>query len=45
MPIYTGLYLRVVRTYAYLMEFVHKISYYDPWKPWKVSKVAKKEKL
>jgi len=45
MPIYTGLYLRVVRTYAYLMEFVHKVSYYDPWTPWKVSRIAKKEKL
>ncbi len=45
MPIYTGLFLRIVRTYAYLMEFIHKVSYHDPWTPWKVSKIAKKEKL
>ncbi|MCW8109655.1 glycosyltransferase [Alteromonas ponticola] len=45
MPFYTGLYLRAVRTYAYLMEFLHKTSYDDPWNPWKVSRIAKKEKL
>ena len=45
MPIYTGLYLRTVRTYAYLMEFIHGASYMDKWNPWKVSRIAKREKL
>lgn len=45
MPLYTGIFLRVIRTYSYLMELVHKTSYDDPWNPWKVSKVAKKNKL
>ena len=44
-PIYTGLFLRVVRTYAYIMEFLHGASYMDKWNPWKVSRVAKQEKL
>ncbi|MCG7865686.1 MAG: glycosyltransferase family 2 protein, partial [Candidatus Thiodiazotropha taylori] len=45
MPLYTGLYLRVVRTYAYIMEFIHKASYADRWNPWKVSRVVKKDGL
>lgn len=45
MPLYTGFYLRVVRTYAYIMEFLHKSSYADRWNPWKVSRVVKKERL
>jgi cellulose synthase/poly-beta-1,6-N-acetylglucosamine synthase-like glycosyltransferase len=45
MPLYTGLYLRFVRTYAYLMEALHRTSYDDPWNPWKVSKIAKAKKL
>lgn len=45
MPLYTGLYVRAVRTYAYLMEYFHRTSYRDQWNPWKVSKVAKKERL
>jgi hypothetical protein len=45
MPLYTGLYLRIVRTYAYLMEFIHKASYSDRWNPWKVSRVVKKDRL
>ncbi len=44
-PIYTGIFLRIVRTYAYLMEFVHGASYQDKWNPWKVSRIVKKEKL
>lgn len=44
-PVYTGLFLRVVRTYAYLMEFIHGASYNDKWNPWKVSRIAKEEKL
>lgn len=45
MPIYTGTYLRVVRTFAYIMELLHKRSYIDKWNPWKVSKIAKQNKL
>lgn len=44
-PIYTGIFLRIVRTYAYIMEFIHGASYQDKWNPWKVSRIAKKEKL
>lgn len=40
-PLYTGLYLRSVRTLAYLMEWLFKLSFADKWNPWKVSKVAK----
>ncbi|WP_333795951.1 glycosyltransferase family 2 protein [Rheinheimera sp.] len=45
MPIYTGTYLRLIRTFAYLMELLHKRSYVDRWNPWKVSKIAKRNKL
>lgn len=45
MPIYTGIFLRIVRTYSYIMEFFHKMSYDDAWNPWKVSRIAKKENL
>ncbi|WP_448556097.1 glycosyltransferase family 2 protein [Thalassotalea montiporae] len=45
MPIYTGFYLRFIRTFSYVMEFIHKRSYADAWNPWKVSKVAKRNKL
>lgn len=38
MPFYMGLYIRVVRTFAYVMEFFHKSSYQDAWNPWKVSR-------
>lgn len=44
-PLYTGLFLRIVRTYAYIMEFLHGASYMDKWNPWKVSRVARREKL
>lgn len=44
-PIYTGVYLRIVRTFSYLMEFLHRSSYTDQWNPWKVSRVARKENL
>lgn len=44
-PLYTGLYLRTVRTFAYLMELLHKVSYNDRWNPWKVSSIAKRNKL
>ena len=42
---YTGMYLRIVRTYAYIMEFLHGTSYLDKWNPWKVSRIAKREEL
>lgn len=45
MPLYTGIFLRIVRTYAYIMEFFHKTSYDDSWNPWKVSRIAKKDDL
>ena len=45
MPLYTGIFLRIVRTYAYIMEFFHKTSYDDNWNPWKVSRIAKKDDL
>lgn len=45
MPLYTGLYLRIVRSFAYLMELIFKRSYDDPWNPWKVSRIAKEEGL
>ncbi len=43
MPFYVGLYIRVIRTYAYVTEFLHGASYQDPWNPWKVSRIARKE--
>ncbi|MEM7296915.1 MAG: hypothetical protein AAF391_01465 [Bacteroidota bacterium] len=42
MTIYTGLYLRTVRTIAYFKEFFLKQSYDDPWNPVKSSSMAKK---
>lgn len=45
MPIYTGFFLRIVRTYAHTMELIHKTSFDDKWNPWKVSKVVKKQKF
>jgi cellulose synthase/poly-beta-1,6-N-acetylglucosamine synthase-like glycosyltransferase len=44
-PIYAGLYMRIVRTIAYFQEAVYKKSYEDPWNPWKVSKKAMGEGL
>jgi len=40
-PLYTGIFLRLVRIYAHAMEYMFKVSYYDRWNPWKVSKVVK----
>ena len=37
MPIYSGIMLRIVRTYAYIAEWFFKASYKDPWNPRKVS--------
>ena len=44
-PLYTGFFLRTVRTFAYIMELLHRRSYADKWNPWKVSRVAKQEEL
>lgn len=38
--IYTGYFLRAVRTYAYFKELVFKESYKDPWNPQKSSHQA-----
>lgn len=45
MPIYTGIFLRLVRTFAHVMEIFHKASYRDRWNPWKVSRIARQESL
>ncbi|MFW5837317.1 MAG: glycosyltransferase family 2 protein [Desulfovibrionaceae bacterium] len=41
MPLYMGWYLRVVRTYAHLMELLFSVSYRDSWTPWKVSRESR----
>lgn len=41
MWLYTGYYMRFVRTYAYLQEFFGYSSYKDEWNPEKTSKMAK----
>ena len=41
MSVYTGLYLRMVRTRAYFDEFFFRKSYDDPWNPLKSSRQAK----
>lgn len=41
MPIYTGLFLRIVRTRAYFHELIWKKSYDDPWNPVKSSNQAR----
>lgn len=40
-PLYTGVFLRAVRTFAYMAEFFFKASFFDAWNPWKVSRIAK----
>ncbi|MEM7551863.1 MAG: glycosyltransferase [Bacteroidota bacterium] len=42
MTLYTGLYLRIVRTIAYYKEFFLKESFNDPWNPEKSSRMAKR---
>lgn len=44
-PLYTGFFLRVVRTFAQMMELFHRASYRDKWNPWKVSAIAQQEQL
>ncbi|MEJ2638899.1 MAG: glycosyltransferase [Desulfosarcinaceae bacterium] len=41
MPLYTGFFLRGVRTYAHLMELIWKTSFEDPWNPIRVSRIAR----
>jgi cellulose synthase/poly-beta-1,6-N-acetylglucosamine synthase-like glycosyltransferase len=41
MVFYFGLFLRIIRTKAYLQEFLFKASYKDPWNPAKTSRQAK----
>ncbi|MEN0005404.1 MAG: glycosyltransferase [Bacteroidota bacterium] len=41
MSLYTGTYLRIVRTIAYYEEFFFRKSYNDPWNPVKSSSQAK----
>lgn len=36
-PLYVGIFLRFIRTYAYFRELFFKDSYKDPWNPKKVS--------
>lgn len=45
MTLYTGTYLRFVRTAAYYKEFFFKRSYEDPWNPKKSSLQAKRAGL
>ncbi|MBV1889673.1 MAG: glycosyltransferase family 2 protein [Gammaproteobacteria bacterium] len=44
-PFYTGLFLRIIRTFSHLMELAHRQSYRDKWNPWKVSRIAEQENL
>ncbi len=41
MPLYMGVYMRFVRTWAYFTELFFKASYRDPWNPRKVSEKAR----
>jgi cellulose synthase/poly-beta-1,6-N-acetylglucosamine synthase-like glycosyltransferase len=45
MTLYTGTYLRIVRTAAYYKEFFFKRSFEDPWNPYKSSIQAKRAGL
>ncbi|MCP3925889.1 MAG: glycosyltransferase family 2 protein [Desulfobacterales bacterium] len=45
MPLYHGIFLRLIRTYAHIMEIIHRSSFEDKWNPWKVSKVVKKQRF
>ncbi|WP_299108627.1 glycosyltransferase [uncultured Tenacibaculum sp.] len=45
MTLYTGTYLRIIRTVAYYKEFFFKRSFDDPWNPYKSSIQAKRAGL
>lgn len=42
MVLYTGYYIRFIRTWAYIKEFLFRSSYSDPWNPYKTSSEAMK---
>ena len=41
MVLYTGFYLRIVRSVAHFKELFFYSSYKDPWNPYKSSRMAK----
>ena len=41
MSIYTGIYLRLVRSVVYIHEFIRKKSYDNPWNPVKSNSQAR----
>lgn len=45
MVFYFGYFLRIVRSIAYVQEFLFKASYNDPWNPQKSSRHAKSMRL
>lgn len=45
MTLYTGVFLRIIRSRAYIKELFFKQSYDDPWNPEKSSKMAKRHGL
>ncbi|MCM8828520.1 MAG: glycosyltransferase [Candidatus Omnitrophica bacterium] len=45
MPLYIAIYMRAVRTYAYIQEFFFRVSYKDPWNPRKVSEKAEELRI
>lgn len=44
-PIYMGYYMRIVRTIAYIDEFLFFDSYKDPWNPNKTSQKARENNM
>ncbi|HKK47264.1 MAG TPA: glycosyltransferase [Balneolaceae bacterium] len=40
MVLYTGYYIRIIRTWAYIKEYFFRSSYKDPWNPLKTSAEA-----
>jgi len=44
MPFYVGMYIRAIRTYAYVMELLFRSSYLDAWNPWKVGRIAREKR-
>ena len=42
MVLYTGYFIRFVRTWAYIKEYFFRSSYKDPWNPYKTSSEALK---
>jgi len=44
MPFYIGMYIRAIRTYAYVMELFFRSSYLDAFNPWKVGRIAREKR-